>query len=235
MHNKIYKIGKKIKKIIFHLYYKSKNKWKIQFYNHTNTLKLHIGCGENIIPWWLNTDIKCRKNVVYLDAGKRFPFRDCTFDYIFSEHVFEHLDFEAERNMLNESFRVLKNEGILRLSTPNLDFLKNLYEDPENDNNKKYIEWAWKRFIPKIYTSFSKRTSLNVFVINNFFRDWGHQIIHNYSSLNEMLLDAGFKKTKRVEMWESISQELKNLERHSSCIGESFNRMESMIVEAIKI
>ena len=44
--------------------------------------------------------------------------------------------------MLNESFRVLKNEGILRLSTPNLDFLKNLYEDPENDNNKKYIEWA---------------------------------------------------------------------------------------------
>ncbi len=228
------KIVEKIISFIIHLYYKHKRSWKIEAHSHNDVQKLHIGCGKNIIFWWLNTDIRCRKNVIYLDAGRKFSFRDNTFDYIFSEHTFEHLSFKAARNMLNESFRVLKKDGILRLSTPDLDFLKNLYEEPLNQNNKKYLEWAWENFIPEIYKLFSEKTSLNIFVINNFFRDWGHQIIHNYSSIRDMLLEAGFEEPKRVKIWKSIFEELRGIERHSSCIWESFNTMESLVVEARK-
>ena len=45
---------------------------------------LNLGCGPNILEGWLNTDIEpIDDRVVYLDAGKPFPFEDETFDFIF--------------------------------------------------------------------------------------------------------------------------------------------------------
>jgi predicted SAM-dependent methyltransferase len=53
--------------------------------------KLHLGEGSNIIEGWLNTEVEPKGNGVYLlDASKPFPFHDCTFDYVFSEHLIEH-------------------------------------------------------------------------------------------------------------------------------------------------
>jgi SAM-dependent methyltransferase len=88
--------------------------------------KLHIGCGKNVLPGWLNMDaLPLLPDVLYLDATRRFSFKDAAFDYIFSEHMIEHISYQHGLNMLAECRRVLQPSGKIRISTPDLNFLVN--------------------------------------------------------------------------------------------------------------
>ncbi len=49
--------------------------------------------------------------------GKIIPFPSNTFDIVFSFHVIEHV--RNDLNFISESYRVLKNNGIFILTTPN--------------------------------------------------------------------------------------------------------------------
>ena len=71
--------------------------------NH-GTKKLHLGAGSNSLRGWLNSDIhpSLSSDVIYLDATKTFPFKDCIFDYVFSEHMIEHVTYLEGLNMLRE-------------------------------------------------------------------------------------------------------------------------------------
>src|SRR5579863_5675247 len=80
---------------------------------------LQIGAGPHRLAGWLQTDLEPDLRSVYLDATKRFPFADGTFDYIVAEHVIEHVRYEDALKMLHECYRVLKNGGVIRISTPN--------------------------------------------------------------------------------------------------------------------
>lgn len=55
-------------------------------------------------------------NFIWYD-GKKVPFKDCTFDAVISFQVIEHVEDDAR--FLSEIHRVLKNGGILILTTPN--------------------------------------------------------------------------------------------------------------------
>ena len=101
----------------------------IKFYlNSINVKKIHIGCGTNILKGWLNTDYMPVSNeVILMDATQKLPFENNTFDYVFSEHMIEHITYTQGGLMLSECFRVLKSGGKLRVSTPDLRFLFSLY------------------------------------------------------------------------------------------------------------
>jgi predicted SAM-dependent methyltransferase len=206
------------------------------YFAHYEIKKLQIGSGKkNIIDGWLNTDIVCKsKKVGYLDAGRKFPFEDNTFRYVFSEHIFEHLDFKQAVNMLTECYRVLEPGGILRISTPNFDFLLQLYQNPGLPVHKEYINWATKKYLKDIAKYHRKNEPSPVYVINNFFKDWGHQIIHNLDSISTMLTDAGFTQITPCKVNDSADPELKYLEMHGSTIPQEFNELETMVVEAKK-
>jgi SAM-dependent methyltransferase len=59
---------------------------------------------------------------VQLDASRSFPFGDQVFDAVFMAELIEHI-FDTER-LLRECRRVLKNRGVLVITTPNLAGLK---------------------------------------------------------------------------------------------------------------
>ena len=101
--------------------------------------KMQIGCGKNLLEGWLNTDLIHSETVVYLDAGKSFPVESETFDFIYSEHLFEHLRVEQQINMLNEGYRILKKGGIMRIAMPNLEFLYNIYSNPNTPVHEDYV------------------------------------------------------------------------------------------------
>lgn len=198
--------------------------------------KLQIGSGENnLMEGWLNTDLICRnKRVAFLDAGEKFPFPQNTFQFIYSEHIFEHLTFHQALNMLKECYRVLKPGGVLRMATPNFDFLMGLYQNPNLPVHKEYISWATKSFVKNMAKSLDDSEYSPVYVINNFFRDWGHQIIHNFDSIRTMMAKEKFENIHQCEIYKSSYPELSCLEKHGESIPKAFNELETLVIEATK-
>lgn len=203
---------------------------------HKKCKKLQIGCGTNLIPGWLNSDINTCEGTVFLDAGKIFPIPSEIFDFVFSEHLFEHLNIVQQKNMLDESFRILKKGGVLRIATPSLDFLTDLYLNPFKPQNKKYTEWAVEN-IPGLFSvklNVNDEKVHNNYVINHFFKAWGHQMIHNYGSMKSLALATGFSEVNQKEVGRSEFPELQGIEKHGIIIPEEMNEIETMVVELKK-
>lgn len=129
--------------------------------------------------------------------------------------------------MLFECNRILKPAGKIRISTPDLETLLALRTSKPDDIQKKYIRWITDNFIGgDIY-----KPSL---VINNAFRNWGHQFLYDKETLELALRQAGFNDLKYFQPGESDDQNLRGLEGHGASVGsEEMNRFESMVVEAI--
>lgn len=201
----------------------------IENYFSTHKLrKLHIGCGSNIIRSWLNSDFKpISGKILHLDATKEFPFKDDMFDYIFSEHMIEHISYINAFVMLSECQRVLRNNWKIRITTPNLQFLINLYQGNKSKIQIEYIKWSTNNFIKSVpYPD-------DTFVINNFVRDWGHLFIYDEKTLRSLLERAGFSKITTCNLNESESESLRNLENIKR-MPEGFLQLESFTLEATK-
>ena len=190
--------------------------------------KLHIGCGENRLDDWLNSDFyPTATGVLHFDATQAFPLGSDTFDYVFSEHMIEHISHSDGLAMLTECFRVLKENGKVRISTPDLAFLLDLYAEKKSDLQQKYIDWATERFIPDApYKS-------SVFVMNNFVRDWGHVFIYDEDVLRASMQAAGFVGVTRCELNKSDEEQLRDLENEAR-MPDGFLRLETVTLEGTK-
>ncbi len=191
--------------------------------------KLQIGAGLNVKSDWLNGDIDpVGPGVVYLDASKRFPLPDNSFHYAFSEHMIEHVPYQAGRNMLAECYRVLAPGGRIRICTPDLaNFLK-LFRSDRSQVENDYLAWATREFCPLADAVDP------VFVLNNYVRDWGHQFIYDQATLARALGHAGFSAVTTHRLGESGDAALRGLE----CIDRmpaGFLALESMVLEAVKV
>jgi len=190
--------------------------------------KLHIGCGSHLLEGWLNTDLLPRsERVVTLDAIGLYPFPDESFDYVFSEHTIEHITYEQGLMMLTECLRVLRPGGKVRISTPNIQFLIDMYAEGESERFLEYRKWAAARFIP--YTE--EHSAL--FVVNNFFRNWGHQFIYDREGLKDLMKKAGFTQLSFCSPKESKDPALQNLENETR-MPEGFYHLETMCIEGTK-
>jgi predicted SAM-dependent methyltransferase len=199
--------------------------------NYLNThevRKLQVGSGLNRLDGWLNTDIFAKKGIAFLDARKRFPFNDWTFDYVFCEHLIEHLEYRLGVGFIRECFRVLKPGGKIRISTPDLRFLIELYNENKTDVQTSYIRNAVDTFLPEI------GIYQDTFVINNFFKGWGHKFIYDFKTLNDLLVKSGFVNVTRQEPGQSADQNLVGIESHGIAISEEFNSLESIVLEGTK-
>ena len=209
----------------------------INSYISSNIIKkLQIGCGPNLFEGWLNTDLNYNDKIAFLDAGNKFPIESESFDFVYSEHLFEHLKVEQQLNMLTESYRILKKGGILRIATPNIDFLFNIHGNPTVQESIYYVDWAVKNIhqLKSLENLGIDKEEYYIYVINNFFKDWGHQVIHNFTSINKMAILCAFSQVRECAVGESQVPILKNIEKHGTFIPERINIQETMVVEIIK-
>jgi predicted SAM-dependent methyltransferase len=189
--------------------------------------KLHLGASHSFLSGWLNTDVDpVRKGVIYLDATMRFPFRDNTFDYVFSEHMIEHVDYAGAVAMLRECYRVLKPGGKVRIATPNMEILIGLHSKEKTEIQKKYVQWIANRCLPHI------KDCTDVFVINNGFRAWGHQFLYDPDTLRTTISRQGFENLVFYKPGISEDPDLNGLETHGKQIqAEDLNQYETLVVE----
>lgn len=202
---------------------------KIRIYLKLHRIrKLQLGSGDNILKGWLNTDINPKKNIIFVNVKRKLPFKTNGFDYIFCEHLIEHLDYQQGKNLLHECFRSLKPSGKIRIATPDLNFLIELYNQKKTKLQKQYIFWAVDSFLPDI------SIYQDTFVINNFFQNWSHKFIYDFKTLRHSLNEIGFIDVNRYNLGESNDANLQKLESHGKRITDEFNKLETIIVEAIK-
>jgi SAM-dependent methyltransferase len=96
--------------------------------------RLHWGCGPNTPYGWMNSDIQPGPGVdVVADILKGLPLPDDSFDYIVSIHVLPEIALADQGKALTELRRVLRPDGVLRLSLPDLEKAIRAYQTQDID------------------------------------------------------------------------------------------------------
>ncbi len=191
--------------------------------------RLEVGAGWNVRDGWFSTDLDpppglpCMK----LDATKRFEIPSDAFDYVYSEHMIEHVPFDDGLNMLEECYRILKPGGTIRICTPSLGFLSRVISSDRGLVEDQYRRWSVQTFVP------NAPAVTNAFFLNNFVRNWGHKFIYDRETLELALQLAGFEKIIGCELNESAHPSLRGLANVEK-IPPGFLDLESMVFEATK-
>jgi len=100
---------------------------------------LEIGVGnKKIFENSIAIDIRNTSEVNIIGDACKLPFRDGSFDYIYSAHTIEHFSHMEVKYVLKEWIRVLKSGGTLELRCPDLQmrcflfFLRPSWNDVKN-------------------------------------------------------------------------------------------------------
>lgn len=156
--------------------------------------RLHLGCGPLALDGWINIDNRPYEGVDLLwDLANGIPLRNASL--VFAEHFIEHLSYVQASRFIAGCRAALRDDGVLRLSTPNLD-------------------WVWTiAYRPHAWQS-SEEAQRDCFVANRAFRAWGHQFLYNAQTLTALLRNGGFAEITFHSYGESDLPELRGLERH---------------------
>jgi predicted SAM-dependent methyltransferase len=161
-------------------------------------VRLHIGCGQQAIPDWINIDNQALPGVDrVLDVRRGLPFRGVSA--IYAEHFLEHIDFEDGLAFLKECRRALADFGVLRISTPNLD-------------------WVFATHYPSWPSGSPEERLRDCFQLNQAFHGWGHQFLYNRSTLEAALKSAGFANVFFQQYGKSDIPDLSGVERHETYV-----------------
>ncbi len=156
--------------------------------------KLHVGCGVLPLDGWCNIDIQDRPGVDLIkDVREGLPGFDVRL--IYAEHFIEHLSIADALAFLKEARRVLHDDGVLRLSTPNLDWVM-------------LSHYRFGRWLS------DDDAMLDCLGTNLAFHGWGHQFLYNYVMISRLLRTAGFRTIRSQSYGESDVVDLRGLERH---------------------
>jgi len=180
--------------------------------------RFNVGCGPNHIrPEWTNVDIRPFEGVdLVLDVTQAWPCAQ-SLDFVYGEHFLEHLPVESAFRFLDNAYSALRIGGVLRLTTPSL-------------------EW-----VLSTHFSFEKTTSNEIISqsvsINRAFYGWGHQFLYSKEILSAFLLSSGFSAISFHGYGESGIIDLIGLEQHPgfTVVKNSYGHFPSVwIVEAKK-
>ncbi len=163
-------------------------------------MRLHLGCGRNIMTGWENLDLEPEQGAHHWDAHVGLTnFAAGTVDFIYCEHFIEHVSYFAAQKIFYEASRVLKKGGVFRLSTPDLETI--IRDAMTGEWQGKFEQVGWR---PGTRAQF----------INEAFRSWGHTFIYDYRELLTMGTLGGFdpENIYPVERSNSFFAELSNLE-----------------------
>ena len=125
-------------------------------------LKLHLGCGTNKLPGWINIDsVKGCDPDQLLDLREPLPYADQSVDEIMAEDLLEHFDKYMRYAVFGEWARVLKVGGTITVQVPN--FKKILF---------RYFKFGFANFVDFIFGENMWRSEIYLGHFGN--HKWGY-------------------------------------------------------------
>jgi predicted SAM-dependent methyltransferase len=89
---------------------------------------LNLGCGNRYHNNWINLDFTSNDQYVQShNLLNGIPFPDQSFDVVYHSHVLEHFSKTDGIFFINECYRVLKPNGIIRIAVPDLEQIAKEY------------------------------------------------------------------------------------------------------------
>jgi len=180
------------------------------------TVKLNLGCGSNYLSGWENRDILIDGfDITVLPM----PYEDNSIDFINIEHTLEHVTPHQEYLFLEDSFRILKDKGVIRISIPSIVSIVKKADQDYFDfvaNNK----WGDNTL----------KSAVRSIIFNH-----GHLSMPTKEIIGAICQSLGFSTILFPELNKSLaSKELENIDGHGSVISNKFTEIETEIIEAIK-
>ena len=103
--------------------------------NSDGKVLVHIGCGTTNSPEFINVDARplAHVHIATSDITSLADFGNETVDLVYMCHVLEHIKKGDLTKVLLEMKRVLKDDGVLRISVPDFDKLIEVYNASAKD------------------------------------------------------------------------------------------------------
>ena len=199
---------------------------KKYFENH-NFRMLNLGAGPNRRDGWLTADAFKPQADIYLNATGRLPFADQSWDLIYSEHMLEHIHVDKVRRLLTEIYRVLKPEGVFRVTVPDLEIHARNYVE----KNDKYFEPIISKYMSRWDTKKDKywlvRSNGGAFMTRAAQRYYRHRFMYDFETLSSCLEEVGFSKCIKQTCGQSVVEAAGSVDRPDRAF-------ETLYVDAIK-
>lgn len=177
---------------------------------YARSVKLNLGCGKNKLDGWENYDAE-------VDITKPLPFEHNYAEYIFAEHVVEHVTYEEALSFFRECHRVLKPRGVVRIAVPSIERVFTLAGD-------SYIEFASRWSKEK-----TRRGAMDAILHAH-----GHKAPWTESLLLASIYYVGFNEVRKAAPGNSRHAALLKVEGHGRVISDDFNWIETTVVEGTK-
>lgn len=193
--------------------------------------QLHVGCGEVVLPDWLNVEYEPRKIygafseskgawLLNYNLHKRWPLKSKSLDFIAAAHFIEHFDLNEGLIFMQKCFDVLKPGGVIRLSCPDLA----IYAQHYVSKNKTFFE---NSLIQEWCTFKKAKTCGQIFAAKAYDSGNSHRWFYDAESLIQCLELVGFKNACKCGRLEGKMPDLEKIELAD-------RELETCYVEAIK-
>lgn len=151
-----------------------------------NLICLNLGCGNKKLPGFINIDERDIPGIEYplTDIRSLTMFTDNSIDYIYVCHVLEHFPRSDTFSVLKEWNRVLKPNGLIRISVPDWDAIVNHYLETQDLENVLNLLYGARGEEEK--------------------NELAHKRIFNFANLRALLYEAGFKRICRYTFSETF-------------------------------
>jgi predicted SAM-dependent methyltransferase len=164
---------------------------------------VHLGCGPDLRPGWLNIDYKPGGALGYnaatgflnYDLRQGLPeIETGSVEVFFSSHFFEHVNPDEAMNLMKECRRALRDDGMARFQMPDFKQTFRAYVDDDQGFLDKALNY-YKLLdqMPAYARNYADLVSVGVY------ESYTHKWIWDPENLSKALLAAGFGSVEEVD------------------------------------
>jgi predicted SAM-dependent methyltransferase len=190
-------------------------------------LKVHLGCGYDVRPGWLNLDLAvddspARRNAgpgaqfISYDLRRGLPLDEGSCDLIYSSHFFEHLEYADGVNLMRASWLALRPGGVFRIVIPDYRTICSAFASGDQEYFS-LLDLA--RIFPDIPPGLRALSDSMNYAMYQFGQ---HRCIYDEEKLRPLLTDIGFREVVRSDHRDDVDPD------------DSLRRRYSLYVEATK-